>query len=166
MYKSPPQPRNCRAAVSQPWLLPPHRRPRQARLIFSTSDARFRAGIPGVRMTAMGRKPSLHPTPPHKFNPNSPIATGSSSALLCTASPVAPNHIKPSSTSKRHLHPHGDIAPQQRRCVFDEAGVRICQAIRQVVGLQVNLPRRAAAQLAAVAHPQVQHAVAGRGGFK
>ena len=44
--------------------------------------------------------------------------------------------------------------------------MRIRQAIRQVVGLQVNLPRRAAAQLAAVAHPQVQHAVAGRGGFK
>ena len=62
-------------------------------------------------MSAMGRK--LSPADPaHRgLITNSPIATGASSAFLSTASPVAPNHIKPLSTSKRHLYPHGDVAP-------------------------------------------------------
>ena len=44
--------------------------------------------------------------------------------------------------------------------------MRIRQAVRQVVRLQVHLPRRAAAELAVVADAQVQHAVAGGGAFK
>ena len=57
------------------------------------------------------------------------------------------------------------LQPHQRRRSLDERGVRVGQPVRQVVALQVHLPGRAVG-LAAVAYAQVQHAVAGRGGFK
>ena len=54
-----------RKAGARHRLLTLHRRPRQARLICIRSDVCFRAAIPGVRRTALGRKPA----PPIPFPP-------------------------------------------------------------------------------------------------
>ena len=109
---------------SSPWSSPScHRFCRRTERLLSARQreyacARPMAAIAAKRVSAakaqtaaIGRK--LSPADPaHRgFITNSPFATGASSARLSTASPVAPNHIKPLSTSKRHLHPHGDIAP-------------------------------------------------------
>lgn len=71
--------------------------------------------------------------------------------------PAAPSPAAGSLTSGRHRpsechpHPHRDIAPHQRRGGLDERGVRVGQPVRQVVALQVHLPRRSI-RLPAVAH--------------